>query len=85
MFREFIVHLTRASATTLNYIQNEDENEDEDGNSKQKRSAPLNFQRFKTAAMPMVMRQFISMQGWRVPSDVTSISTPTGPSYHGAI
>ena len=56
--------------------ENDNDNEDEDC---------LEFQRFNTAAMPMVMRQFISMQGWSLPSDVTSISTPTGPSYHGAI
>ena len=44
----------------------------------------FNVQRSNTATIPMVMRQFISMQGCRFPSDVTSMSTPTGPSYHGA-
>ena len=44
----------------------------------------FNVQPSNTATMPMVMRQFISMQGCRFPSDVTSMSTPTGPSYHGA-
>ena len=38
-----------------------------------------------TATIPMVMRQFISTHGLSTPSVVISISTPTGPSYQGAI
>ena len=37
-----------------------------------------------TSTIPMVIRQLISMQGCNSPLASTIISTPTGPSYHGA-